>query len=68
MVALLSLLIPLFIHSFKRAEDLATAMDARAYRGGEGRTKYRGLQWQLRDTLALMIVTLFSAVIVYLRF
>lgn len=67
MTALLALLVPLFIHSFKRAEELATAMEARAYRGGEGRTNYRALQWQLRDTLALIAVVLISAIIVYLR-
>ncbi len=48
--AIVPLLIPLFVSSFKRAEELATAMEARGYRGGEGRTKYRCLQWSARDT------------------
>ena len=43
--AIIPLLIPLFISSFKRAEELAVAMEARGYRGGEGRTKYRQLSW-----------------------
>ncbi|GAK04761.1 transmembrane component of general energizing module of ECF transporters [Geomicrobium sp. JCM 19037] len=49
-------IIPLFVRSFKRAEDMATAMDARGYRGGEGRTKLRVLKWKLRDTIAIIIV------------
>ena len=48
--AIIPLLIPLFVSSFKRAEELATAMEARGYRGGEGRTKYRLLEWEARDT------------------
>jgi len=58
--AIIPLLIPLFISSFKRAEELAIAMEARGYRGGEGRTKYRQLNWNFADTsmiLFLMVVT-----------
>ncbi|CAM4210926.1 energy-coupling factor transporter transmembrane component T family protein [Lederbergia lenta] len=51
--AIIPLLIPLFVSSFKRAEELATAMEARGYRGGEGRTKYRILEWKIRDTAAV---------------
>ena len=51
--AVVPLLIPLFISSFKRAEELATAMEARGYRGGEGRTKYRQLKWGTVDTVML---------------
>ncbi|GAE35363.1 energy-coupling factor transporter transmembrane component T family protein [Halalkalibacter akibai] len=54
--ALLPLLIPLFISAFKRAEDLALAMEARGYRGGEGRSKFRLLQWQRQDTVAVIAV------------
>ena len=43
--AIVPLLVPLFVSAFKRAEELATAMEARGYRGGEGRTKYRQLNW-----------------------
>ena len=44
------ILIPLFASSFKRADALALAMEARGYQGGDGRTKYRVLQWHLKDT------------------
>ena len=63
MKAIIPLLIPLFVSSFNRAEDLATAMEARGYSGGEGRTKYRKLDWHLRDT---MVVVVFAAVTVLL--
>lgn len=58
--AVIPLLVPLFISSFKRAEELAVAMEARGYRGGEGRTKFRQLHWTALDTamlLALIVVT-----------
>jgi energy-coupling factor transport system permease protein len=62
--AVVSLLVPLFINAFKRAEELATAMEARGYRGGEGRTKFRLLTWKIADTalmvsLILLAITLF---------
>lgn len=50
MKSIVPLLIPLFVSSFNRAEELATAMEARGYKGGEGRTKYRQLAWESRDT------------------
>lgn len=55
MKAVVPLLIPLFVSSFNRAEDLATAMEARGYQGGEGRTKYRILHWHVKDTAVLVI-------------
>lgn len=51
--SVIPILIPLFASSFKRADALATAMEARGYQGGDGRTKYRVLQWKLADTLAV---------------
>jgi len=62
--SVIPLLVPLFVSAFKRAEDLAVAMEVRGYRGGEGRTRYRQLSWQWRDTtimflLAILIVVLF---------
>lgn len=65
--AIVPLLIPLFVSSFKRAEDLAIAMEARGYRGGEGRTKYRVLQWKLADTLATLLLFLLAGLLVVLR-
>lgn len=48
-----SVLVPLFVSAFKRAEDLATAMDARCYRGGEGRTKLKILRMKRSDFIWL---------------
>ncbi|WP_010307887.1 energy-coupling factor transporter transmembrane component T family protein [Kurthia senegalensis] len=65
--AVVPLLIPLFVSAFKRAEDLATAMEVRGYRGGEGRTRYRLLKWTMRDTLALLALLVMIAILVLLR-
>lgn len=65
--AVVPLLIPLFVSAFKRAEDLATAMEVRGYRGGEGRTRYRQLKWGIRDTIALLVLVLLGVALVYLR-
>lgn len=54
--SLIPILIPLFASSFKRADALATAMEARGYQGGEGRTKYRILAWKKTDSLAILIM------------
>ncbi|ANB57467.1 cobalt transport family protein [Anoxybacillus sp. B7M1] len=67
MKAIVSLLVPLFIHSFKRAEELAIAMEARGYRGGEGRTKYRVLTWKGIDTVLLLAVAILAAALFLLR-
>ncbi|MBO9131124.1 energy-coupling factor transporter transmembrane protein EcfT [Bacillus sp. 165] len=65
--AIVSLLVPLFINAFKRAEDLAVAMEARGYRGGEGRTKFRQLRWKTGDTLALLMLLLLTVLLVLIR-
>jgi energy-coupling factor transport system permease protein len=65
--AIIPLLIPLFISSFKRAEELAVAMEARGYRGGEGRTKYRQLNWSVRDTSMIIALGLVTALLAVLR-
>lgn len=62
--AIVPLLVPLFVSAFKRAEELAMAMEARGYRGDEGRSKLRALQVEARDYVAytifiMMIVLLF---------
>ncbi|PLR80512.1 energy-coupling factor transporter transmembrane component T family protein [Bacillus sp. V33-4] len=54
--AIVPLLIPLFVSSFKRAEELAVAMEARGYRGGEGRTRYRQLRWTGLDTAMIALL------------
>ena len=50
--ALLPLLVPLFVSAFRRADELAMAMEARCYRGGKGRTKMRPLRYAKRDLAA----------------
>ncbi|EIT84025.1 cobalt transport family protein [Fictibacillus macauensis ZFHKF-1] len=65
--AFVPLLIPLFISSFKRAEDLALAMEARGYRGGEGRTRLRVLKWTGKDTIALFVLVVLAVGLYVLR-
>lgn len=67
MKAVVPLLIPLFISSFKRAEELAVAMEARGYRGGEGRTKYRKLSWKTRDTIQILFLMVLAVLLFVLR-
>ncbi|MGI8650988.1 MAG: energy-coupling factor transporter transmembrane component T family protein [Rubrobacter sp.] len=50
------ILIPLTIGAFRRADELAEAMESRGYRGGEGRSRYRELEFRSRDALALAVV------------
>ncbi|WP_346235094.1 energy-coupling factor transporter transmembrane protein EcfT [Lysinibacillus telephonicus] len=65
--AVVPLLVPLFVSAFKRAEDLATAMEVRGYRGGEGRTRYRQLKWDWRDSLSIVLLVAMTAVLVFFR-
>ncbi|MCI8598562.1 MAG: energy-coupling factor transporter transmembrane protein EcfT [Lachnospiraceae bacterium] len=65
--SLVPLLVPLFISAFRRANDLAMAMEARCYRGGEGRTKMKPLVYARRDYLAYGTVMIFLAVIIAVR-
>jgi len=65
MRAMISILVPLLVSATRRAYDLANAMEARCYRGGEGRTKMKPLQYQRTDLLAYgLIFAYFAAVIV----
>ncbi len=57
--ALIPLLIPLFISAFRRANDLAMAMEARCYRGGEGRTKMKPLIYEKRDAVAYICLAIY---------
>jgi energy-coupling factor transport system permease protein len=59
--ALVPVLIPLFVSAFKRAEDLAVAMECRCYRGGKGRTKLHKLQYHWRDGIAMLLMCAFLA-------
>ncbi|EIA21511.1 energy-coupling factor transporter transmembrane component T family protein [Listeria fleischmannii] len=65
--AIVPLLIPLFISAFKRAEDLAIAMEARGYRGGHGRTKFRLLKWRFSDTILLFSLVVLTGLLLLLR-
>lgn len=63
--AIISLLVPLFVSSFKRAEDLANAMDARGYNPLARRTRYIEHKWTLKDTLAIVISLIYTGVIIW---
>ena len=65
--SLIPLLVPLFISAFRRASDLAMAMEARCYHGGEGRTKMRPLHYARRDAVAWLIIAAYLALIIILR-
>ncbi|MDE6880860.1 MAG: energy-coupling factor transporter transmembrane protein EcfT, partial [Oscillospiraceae bacterium] len=52
--ALVPILVPLFISAFRRADELAVAMECRCYHGGQGRTKLHVLRYQMRDYLVLL--------------
>lgn len=60
--ALVPLLVPLFISAFRRANDLAMAMEARCYRGGEGRTKMKPLIYKKKDFLAYAGLVIYMVV------
>ena len=62
--ALIPIIVPLFASAFRRADELATAMECRCYHGGEGRTKLRILKYHGRDFLAMTVVALFVAGVV----
>lgn len=62
--ALVPVIIPLFASAFRRADELATAMECRCYHGGEGRTKLRVLHYRARDFIGLFVLALFIAAIV----
>ena len=65
--ALLPVLVPLFVSAFRRADELATAMECRCYHGGEGRTRMKALQMQAADWLALLFWCLMVAGVFTLR-
>ena len=65
--AMLPLLVPLFISAFRRADELATAMESRCYHGGEGRTRLKVLRMERRDWIALGIGAVLLALVILLR-
>ena len=66
--ALIPILIPLFVSSFRRAYELAMAMECRCYRGGEGRTRMKQLHLQRRDVLSLAVFLGMLGLIIALNF
>ena len=65
--AMIPILVPLFISAFRRADELATAMECRCYHGGEGRTKLHVLKYEGRDYVALVLGALVLAAVIVLR-
>ena len=65
--AMIPILIPLFATSLKRADSLATAMEARGYQGGNGRSQYRQLNWMNKDSVALLLVCVLGLILFLLK-
>ena len=65
--ALVPILVPLFVSAFRRADELATAMECRCYTGGNGRTRMTPLVWQKRDTMGLSVGIILLAAVIVLR-
>lgn len=61
--SMVPLLVPLFVSAFRRAGDLAMAMEARCYRGGQGRTKMKPLKYEKRDRIAYLLMFLYLAAV-----
>ncbi len=66
--AMLPVLIPLFVSSFRRADDLADAMDSRCYRGAKGRTRMKKLHCHIGDVLALLFWCAIFVFILFLKY
>ena len=66
--ALVPILVPLFISAFRRADELATAMECRCYQGGDGRTKMKLLRYKYRDYVTFAVGILLIAAAVALRY
>ena len=65
--ALLPILVPLFVSSFRRADELAVAMESRCYHGGEGRTRMKQLRYTKQDITAMIIGFMFLTGLIVLR-
>ncbi len=66
--AMVPLLVPLFVSAFRRATDLAMAMEARCYHGGDGRTKMKPLKYKTADRIAYLALLGFFLLTLLLRF
>ena len=65
--ALIPILIPLFVSSFRRADELATAMECRCYHGGEGRTRMKVSHMKASDIVSFLIVSIFFAALLFVN-
>lgn len=65
--SLVPILVPLFISAFRRADDLAMAMEARCYHGGDGRTKMKPLKYKKHDFFAYVVLFAYLAAIICIR-
>ena len=61
---LIPLLVPLFVSAFRIAADLAMAMEARCYRGGDGRTRMNGMAFTRLDRIAAVLIVLYFAAVI----
>ncbi len=66
--AMVMILVPLFVSAFRRADELATAMEARCYRGGVGRTKMKQMVLKRNDHIAIALIVVMSVVLIGTRF
>ena len=64
--SMVPVLVPLFVSAFRRAGDLANAMEARCYHGGEGRTRMKPLRYVKQDIIAYLILILYLACVIAL--
>ena len=65
--ALIPIVIPLFVSSFRRADELATAMECRCYRGGEGRTRMKKLKFKVKDVFGIVFSLLILAGVILIN-
>lgn len=66
--AMVPVLIPLFVSAFKRADDLAEAMDSRCYRGAKGRTRYKKMKVRVSDVIILLVFIALMFIVFWIRF
>ena len=66
--SMIPLLVPLFISAFRRADELAMAMESRCYHGGEGRTRLKELKYEKRDRIAIALILSLPVIVIAISF
>lgn len=66
--SMIPLLVPLFISAFRRADELAMAMEARCYHGGEGRTRLKELKYEKIDRITIVLILIFPVIVIAISF